>query len=81
MEVFNNVQFREPALVATVGASGGFAPDGRPEVYRRALRLIEAGKVDAAALVSHRYQGLDAIPQAFSGEHRRPGYVKGVALL
>jgi L-iditol 2-dehydrogenase len=81
MEVLNNVQFREPALVATVGASGGFAPDGRPEVYRRALRLIEAGTVDAAALVTHRYRGLDSVPQAFSGEHHRPGYVKGVALL
>jgi len=81
MEVFNNVQFREPALVATVGASGGFDPDGKPQVYQRALRLIEAGKVDAATLVTHRYQGLDAVPKAFSGEHRRAGYVKGVALL
>jgi len=81
MELFNNVQFREPALVATVGASGGFDADGRPSVYRRALRLIEEGRVEARALVTHRYEGLDSIPRAFSGEHRRPGYVKGVAVL
>jgi L-iditol 2-dehydrogenase len=81
LEVFNPVQFREPVLVTTTGASGGFDPDGRPRVYRRALRLIEEGRVDAASLVTHRYQGLEALPRAFSGEHLRPGYVKGVAVL
>lgn len=81
LEVFNSVQFREPVLVTTTGASGGFDSDGRPDVYRRALRLIEEGHVEAAALVTHRYQGLDALPRAFSGEHREPGYVKGVAVL
>ena len=43
--VLNTIQFREPALVAPVGASGGFDTDGRPIVYREALRLLESGRV------------------------------------
>jgi threonine dehydrogenase-like Zn-dependent dehydrogenase len=40
-----NVLFLEPTLVAAVGASGGFEPDGRPSTYLRALELILEGKV------------------------------------
>ena len=81
MEVLNGVQFREPVLVATTGASGGFDADGRPSVYRRALRWIEEGRIDVARLITHRYRGLDAVPGAFLGDHRLPGYVKGLAVL
>jgi L-iditol 2-dehydrogenase len=81
LALLNPVQWKEPTLVASVGASGGFDADGRPAVYRRALRLLEARTVDAAALVTHRYSGLASVPAAFGGDQRQPGYVKGVVLL
>jgi L-iditol 2-dehydrogenase len=81
MEVLNQVQWAEPTMISPVGASGGFDQDGRPTVYRRALRMIEEGRIDVAPLVTHRYDGLAAVPQAFAGGHREAGYVKGVALL
>ena len=68
-------------LVASVGASGGFDEDGRPAVYRRALELFELGTIRAAELVTHTYRGLAEVPRAFAGDHRDPGYVKGVALV
>jgi 2-desacetyl-2-hydroxyethyl bacteriochlorophyllide A dehydrogenase len=77
--VLNTLMFREPTLVTPVGASGGFDEDGRPAVYRRALRLLEEGTVDVSAIVTHRYTSLDALPEAFGGPDRRdPCYVKGV---
>lgn len=81
LSALNAVQWREPVLVAPCGASGGFDDDGRPTSYRRALRLLEDGTLEAASLVTHRYVGLDAVPDAFAGDHLRPGYVKGVARL
>lgn len=81
LEVFNAVQFREPVIVTTTGASGGFDADGRPAVYRRALRLIEQGRVDVLSLITHRYEGLEAVPGAFAGDHLASDYVKGVVLL
>ena len=81
LETLNQVQWKEPTLVASVGASGGFDADGRPTIYRRALQLIEQGAVRVDSLVSHRYEGLEALPQAFTGEHDASSYVKGVALL
>ena len=58
-----------------------YEPDGRPTTYARALRLIEEGRVDVGALVTHRYPSLDAVPSAFAGDHRLPEYVKGVVTL
>jgi L-iditol 2-dehydrogenase len=81
LELMNRVQWKEPTLVVSVGASGGFDADGRPSVYRRALRSIEQGTVDVSRLVTHRYRGLESLPRAFGGDHAQPGYVKGVALL
>ncbi len=81
LELLNPLQWKEPTLVASVGASGGFERDGRPSVYRRALECIESGKVRVTPLVTHRYEGLERIPQAFGGDHERPGYVKGVVEL
>lgn len=74
------LQWREAVLVTSVGASGGFDADGRPSVYRAALRLLERGTVRVEALVTHRYRGLAAVPDAFAGAHSEPDYVKGVAL-
>jgi L-iditol 2-dehydrogenase len=79
--VLNTIQFKEPTLVSPVGASGGFDPDGRPTVYREALRLLESRRILVAPFITHRYRSLDAVPHAFAGAHRQPGYVKGVALL
>lgn len=81
LSVLNNIQFKEPTLVSPVGASGGFDPDGRPSVYRQALRLLESGRISVQPFITDRYRSLDAVPEAFGGVHRRPGYVKGVALL
>lgn len=81
LELMNQVQWKEPSLVVSVGASGGFDADGRPTVYRRALGLIEEGSIDVSGLITHRYDGLDAVPEAFAGQHGAPGYVKGIAVL
>ncbi|HET8654337.1 MAG TPA: alcohol dehydrogenase catalytic domain-containing protein [Longimicrobiaceae bacterium] len=81
LSVLNGVQFLEPTLVAPAGASGGFEPDGRPSTYLRALRLVEGGRIDVASLITHRYRSLDAVPAAFAGDHRDPGYLKGVVVL
>jgi L-iditol 2-dehydrogenase len=81
LSVLNQVQFLEPTIVAPAGASGGHGADGRPVTYDKALRLIESGRIDVAPLITHRYGSLDDVPKAFAGEHRSPGYVKGVVLL
>ena len=80
LSVLNAVQFLEPTLLAPTGASGGFEPDGRPTTYVRALQLIERGIVDVVPLITHRYSSLEAVPLAFSGDHRRADYVKGVVV-
>ena len=78
LSVVNNLQFLEPSLFSPVGASGGFEPDGRPATYRRALGLLETGKVKVGSIISHRYRSLEDVPAAFSGAHLSPDYVKGV---
>jgi threonine dehydrogenase-like Zn-dependent dehydrogenase len=80
LSVMNQVQFLEPTLVSPAGASGGHDADGRPLTYRRALDLLEAGTIDVAPLITHRYPSLDRVPAAFAGDHRRPDYVKGIVL-
>jgi len=81
MSVLNNVLFREPTLVASVGASGGFEADGRPSVYARALRLIEAGRIDVASIITHRYTSLAQVPQALGDDWRAADYLKGIVTL
>jgi L-iditol 2-dehydrogenase len=81
LSVINHVLFKEPMLVASVGASGGFDEDGRPSTYRRALGLIEHGGIEVASLITHQYESLEGVPRAFEGEHRSPDYVKGVVML
>lgn len=73
-----NILFLEPTLVAAVGASGGFDPDGRPTTYRRALELISSGQVRVQPFVTHRYQTLEEIRQAFEQDFEKPDYIKGV---
>jgi len=66
--------------VAPAAATSRFEPNGRPTVYVSALELIEAGRIEVAPLITHRYRSLDAVPDAFAGDHRLPEYVKGVVL-
>jgi L-iditol 2-dehydrogenase len=75
------LQWREACLVTSVGASGGFDADGRPSIYRDAAALLGSRRVHAAPLVTHRFAGLAAVPDAFAGVHREPGYVKGIVEL
>ena len=81
LSVLNHLQFLEPTLLSPAGASGGFDPDGRPTTYRKALRLLEEGKVSVAPLITHRYPSLDMVPAAFAGDHSLPEYVKGVVTM
>ena len=81
LSVLNNLQFLEPLLVSPVGASGGFEPDGRPTTYRRALGLLETGRVKVGSIITHRYTSLEDVPAVFTGAWKAPDYVKGVVEL
>jgi L-iditol 2-dehydrogenase len=81
LSVLNGLQYKEPVLVSPVGGSGGFDEDGRPTVYRRALHLLEQGKVEVAPFVTHRYGTLDDVRRAFAEEFHLPEYTKGVVEL
>jgi len=76
--LLNQLHWKEPTLMLSIGASGGFDADGRPSIYREALGLLETRTVVVEPLLTDRYRGLERVPQAFGGDHRRPGYVKGV---
>ena len=81
LSVLNNVLFKEPKLVTTVGASGGFDRDGRPSVYRQALRLIEQKQIQVRPLITHRYKALEDVESALSEDMHKKDYVKGVVVL
>ena len=72
---------KEPVLVSSVGASGGFETDGRPSVYRRALNLIEQNRIDIAPLITHRYTSFADVEKALSSDIHVDDYVKGVVVL
>jgi len=79
--LWSNVLFLEPTLVASVGASGGFDPDGRPTTYRRALELVSSGRVQVQPFVTHKYRALEEVHQAFERDFEQPDYIKGVLRL
>jgi len=76
--LWGNILFLEPTLVASVGASGGFDSDRRPATYRRALEMVSAGKIKVRQFVTHRYNALEEIHNAFERDFVRPEYIKGV---
>ena len=80
LSVLNNVMFREPVLVTTVGASGGFERDGRPSVYARALDLIEQRQIAVTPLITHRYPSLESLQNALAHDIHTADYVKGVVV-
>ncbi|MEJ2007555.1 MAG: alcohol dehydrogenase catalytic domain-containing protein [Acidobacteriota bacterium] len=76
-----NILFMEPILIAPVGASGGFDPDGHPTTYRRAKELVHSRRIQVAPLVTHRYTSLEDIRRAFEQDFARKDYIKGILTL
>jgi L-iditol 2-dehydrogenase len=81
LSVLSSILFKEPVLVSSVGASGGFEKDGRPTVYTRALNLIEQNRIDIAPLITHRYSCFGDVEKALSSDIHNENYVKGVVVL
>ena len=81
LSVLSSILFKEPVLVSSVGASGGFEKDGRPAVYTRALNLIEQNRIDIAPLITHRYTTFADVEKALSSDIHGEDYVKGVVVL
>jgi threonine dehydrogenase-like Zn-dependent dehydrogenase len=72
------LQAMEFSVVTSAGASGRFSCEHGPEIYRRALDLIEDRTIDVACLVSHRYERLEDVPLAFSTHRHQDDFIKGV---
>ena len=81
VSVLSSIFFKEPVLVSTVGASGGFESDGRPSAYTRALNLIEQNKINIAPLITHRYTTFADVEKALSSDIHTGDYIKGVVVL
>ena len=81
LSVLSSILFKEPVLVTSVGASGGFESDGRPAVYTRALSLIEQQRIEIAPLITHRYTSFGEVEKALSTDIHTHDYVKGVVVL
>lgn len=81
LSILNSVLFREPVLICSVGASGGFGDDGRSEVYARALKIIEQKQVIVKSLVTHQYDSLEQVETAITRDMHRKDYIKGVVAL
>jgi len=81
LSVLSNILFKEPVLVSSAGASGGFESDGRPSMYKRALNLIEEEKIDIPSMITHRYTSLQDVEKALSTEMHHQDYIKGVVML
>jgi L-iditol 2-dehydrogenase len=81
ISLLGNVLFLEPTMVAAVGASGGFDPDGRPATYRRARELVNSRTIQMSPLVTHRYRSLEEVPRAFQSDFQREDYIKGILAL
>jgi L-iditol 2-dehydrogenase len=81
LSVLSSILFKEPLLVSSVGASGGFEKDGRPSAYTRALNLIEQKRIDIAPLITHRYTSFADVEKALSTDIHTDDYIKGVVVL
>jgi L-iditol 2-dehydrogenase len=71
-------QAAEIHLVTSGGASGGFDSDGNPSTYRAAMQALRDGRIEVSPLISHRYQQLVELEQAFVQDFRRQEYIKGI---
>ncbi len=81
LSVMNNILFKEPLIVTSVGASGGFEADGRPSVFKRSLGLIEGGQIDVGTFITHHFRSFAEVSLALSGGMQAEDYVKGVVVL
>lgn len=81
LEELNPLHWKEPCLVLPTGASGALDADGRPELYARALELLQRGVVRADGMVTERLRGLDAVPGAFECWGRDAAAIKSVVEL
>jgi L-iditol 2-dehydrogenase len=72
------LQAMELSVVTSAGASGRFSCEHGPEIYRRALSLIENRIINTACMASHRYERLDDVPLAFSTHRHQDDFVKAV---
>jgi len=81
LSVLSSILFKEPVMVSSVGASGGFESDGRPSVYARSLSLIERRQIDVAPMITHQYESLSDVERALSSDIHSRSYVKGVVVL
>lgn len=81
LSALNGIFFREPALIASVGASGGFEADGRPSVFRRSLKLIEEKKIEVTSMITNVYRSFEQVQSVLSTEMFTAEYVKGVVAL
>lgn len=81
LEALNPLHWKEPCLVAPTGASGALDDDGRPALFRRALRLLEEGRIEGRELVTTVLHGLDPVPGAFAAWGRDPAAIKSVVEL
>jgi L-iditol 2-dehydrogenase len=70
-------QVGEVHMVTSGGASGGFDPDGTPEVYRRSMEYVRDGLIDAECLLSHRYSHLSELQKAFQVDSLKEDFIKG----
>ena len=74
----DELQWRGATLVATSGASGRIDSDGRPAIYRQALKAIEDGHIRANGLITHRYTTLEQLDCALGSDPTKANYLKGV---
>ena len=72
---------KEPLIVTSVGASGGFEADGRPSVFKRSLSLIESGQIDVSTFITHHFRSFTEVSSALSSGMQAEDYIKGVVVL
>lgn len=81
LSALNGVFFKEPSLIASVGASGGFEADGRPSVFRRSLKLIEENRIEVKSMITNIYNSFEQVEMALSHDMFTAQYMKGVVAL
>ncbi len=70
-------QFMETNIVTSCGASGGFEADGTPVVYRRSMEYVRDGLIHTEPLLTHHYQYLDELQNAFQVDALADDFIKG----
>ena len=72
------IQWRGAHLIASSGASGPIDEEGRPSLYREAIRHLERGTIKVDHLVTHRYDQLEDLDRALGVDPGTGNYLKGV---